>query len=202
MTLSPETDRLCAFGDESSAVRSETHQEYLVGAVVLPSTDLNDIREELRPLLLPGQIKLHWTAESEKRRRHIVDALAGLGAMHFVISHVSTRSNKTERFRRKCLESLYYELAGAEIHAVTLESRNLHQDKADRAQIVALQGQGLDRRLRIEHALGGDEPLLWIPDALLGAVNSKRLGDSHHWERFEENVIVDDVTSDSMTLDP
>ena len=40
---------------------------------------------------------------------------------------------------------LYYELAGAEVLEVTLESRSSVQDSKDRARVVALHNQGLDR---------------------------------------------------------
>lgn len=190
------------FIDESSAVRSGTRQEYLVGAAVVPPGDCEDIRAELKPLLLPGQIKVHWTDESEKRRQTIVDAIIGLGAMNFVVTHVSERSNKTERFRRKCMERLYFELGAADVWDLTLESRTPPQDKGDRRHIVALQGQGYDRRIRISHARGGDEPLLWIPDALLGALNSARGDDPQYWDRLSETVVVEAATVESLPLTP
>jgi len=40
---------------------------------------------------------------------------------------------------------LYYELSGPEVLAVTLESRGAAQASKDRARVVALLNQGLDR---------------------------------------------------------
>ncbi len=34
-------------------------------AALVPSGDCEGVREQLRPLLLPGQIKFHWTDESD-----------------------------------------------------------------------------------------------------------------------------------------
>lgn len=70
-----------------------------------------------------------------------------------------------------------------------LESRTEHQDKKDRAHVVALQIQGLD-------------PLLWIPDAVLGAVNSARLGNHTYWERLRETILVAASTYESLELPP
>ena len=76
-----------------------------------PTYFIGELR--LRPLRLPGQIKPHWTDEGARRRRIITEAIAGLESMHVVVAHLSGRSRKTERYRGKCLELLYYELGEA-----------------------------------------------------------------------------------------
>ena len=189
---------LGAYVDESSCIRSETTQEYLIGAAILDAADEAAIREELRPLLLPGQIKLHWTDEQESRRRRIVSAIASLEPMNFIVAHLSQRQAKTERFRRKCLETLYYELAGHEVYRATLESRGSSQDNKDRAHIVALQGQGLNSGVRIQHLRGGDEPLLWIADAVLGSLNSAHLGEPAHLDKLQDTIMLQQHTPDSL----
>lgn len=194
------TDVLRAFLDESSRVLNDEFQEYSVGAALLSSDECADAREEIRPLLLPGQVKLHWTDESRRRRVKIIDAIVSLGPMNVVISHVSARQRKTERFRRKCLETLYYEFAGMEVHDVLLESRSTKQDKDDRAHIVALQGQGLERRIHIDHRRGGDEPLLWIADAVLGAVNSAEQGEPAHLDALSETILLRARTTESAVF--
>lgn len=193
-----EAGGLRAFLDESSVVLNDARQEYLIGAAILESSECDAVREELRPLLLPGQIKLHWTDEGVRRRTAIIDAIASLGPMNVIVSHVSERQYKTERFRRKCLELLYYEFASMPVHDVLLESRSPKQDKDDRAHIVALQGQGLEKRIRIAHQRGGDEPLLWIADAVLGAMNSARLGEPAHFDALQGTILVQSRTPESL----
>lgn len=141
--------QLRGFLDESSANRGVNRQEYFVCAALIPATECDDAREQLRRLRLPGQVKVHWTAESERRRRDIVARIVELGPMNVVVSHLSERQNKVERFRRKCLESLYYELVDAEVFDLTLESRSRSQDGDDRAHLVAMQAQRFDIRLRV-----------------------------------------------------
>lgn len=118
--------------------------------------------------------------------------------MTVVITHLSERMRKTERCRRKCLETLYLEMSGMGIHDLTLEHRSESQNARDRAHIVALQGQGLDRQLRIDHVRGGDEPLLWIADILLGAVNAASQGRPDHLEALQETIVVHQRTADSL----
>lgn len=187
-----------AFADESSANRGAKQQEYLIGAALVPAGDCETVRDTLRPLLLPGQIKLHWTDESEARRRAIIASLCELEPMNVVIAHRSARQKKTERFRRKCLGGLYAEMAAMGVNDATLESRSPKQDKLDLAHIVGLQNSGLPRSIRITHLRGGDEPLLWIADTVLGAINSDFLGESSYLEALSSTFVVHRHTGDSI----
>lgn len=167
-------------------------------AAIIDSDDLDTVRQELLPLRLPGQIKLHWTDERSARRRKIIDTLSGLDSMQMIITHHSEVSRKTERYRRKCLEQLYFELADMQVHHITLESRQQAQNKKDIAHIVALQAQGQSAGIRLRHVRGGDDPLLWIPDAVLGALNSARLGEEYYWETLQDKVLLHRRTPDSL----
>ncbi len=187
-----------AFIDESLATRGEGLQEYLIGSAVIPADKCATMRGALRPLLLPGQIKLHWTDESRARKNAIVDRLCELEPMTVVVTHLSERQRKTERFRRKCLETLYQELLDMKVHDLTLESRSRNQDTKDVAHIVALQGQGLGRDIRISHLRGGDEPLLWIADAVLGAINAAHLGEVKYLDALSSTFVLQRLTADSL----
>lgn len=190
--------QLVAYIDESSAYRPPNRQEYMICAAIIDSQDLEQVREELRPLLLPGQIKLHWTDERNSRRRKIVETLSGIDSMQVIITHQSEISKRTERHRRKCLEQMYFELSEMHVHNVTLESRQEAQNKRDLAHIVALQGQGQSVNIRLQHVRGGDDPILWIPDAVLGALNSVHLGEEQYWEKLYGKVLLNRPTPDSL----
>lgn len=189
---------LRAYLDESSAIRSADSQEYLVCAAVVPDDSADELREQLLSLRLKGQIKLHWTDESETRRKKIVAAVSELTPMSAVVTHMSERKNKTERFRRKCLETIYYELAAMGIQEVVCEARTPAQNTKDVAHIVALRGQKVvDRDFTISHCRGGDDPLLWIPDIFLGAINAKRLGEDSYYESLKDFLILERKTPGS-----
>ena len=190
--------QLVAYIDESSAYRPPNRQEYMICAAIIDSQDLEQVREELRPLLLPGQIKLHWTDERNSRRRKIVETLSGIDSMQVIITHQSEISKRTERHRRKCLEQMYFELSEMHVHNVTLESRQEAQNKRDLAHIVALQGQGQSVNIRLQHVRGGDDPILWVPDAVLGALNSVHLGEEQYWEKLYGKVLLNRPTPDSL----
>lgn len=198
MTLPLTTFR--GFIDESTAMRSSTRQEYLIGAALIATDQCDEIRERLRPLLLPGQIKLHWIDEQSTRRRAIVASICDLGAIHVVVTHLDEKRRSTERFRRKCLEELYHEMVSMNIFDLTLEGSTPPQDRSDVAHLVALRAQGLNPRVRINHRRGGDEPLLWIPDIVLGAINSAQIGETSHYEALSESIIIHRRTADCRGL--
>lgn len=187
-----------AFLDESSANRGDGRQEYLVCAAIIDEGACEAARENLRSLLLPGQVKFHWTDERSPRQRKIVACIVELGPMSVVVAHLDARQKKVERYRRKCLETLYLELIAMKVFDLTLESRSAGQDRGDLAHLVALRTRGLDPTLRIEHMRGGDEPLLWIADAVLGAINSDFLGDGSHLDALRPTLVMETRTPESM----
>jgi len=118
--------------------------------------------------------------------------------MQAVITHRSELSKKTERYRRKCLEQMYFELSSMGICNVTLEGRQEAQNSKDIEHIVALQGQGQGAGIRLRHVRGGDDPLLWIPDIVLGALNSVYLGEEQYWDQLYDKVILNRPTPESL----
>ena len=118
--------------------------------------------------------------------------------MTVVVTQMSEAARRTERCRRKCLEVLYHELVAMHVHDAVLEQRSEAQDRSDRAHIVSLQGQGLDRRLRIRHVRGADDPLLWIADVLLGAVNAAARGRPEHLDTLRDTILVHLRTAQSL----
>ena len=190
-----------AYVDESSARRGLHQQDYIICAVLIEKGRCEQIRENLSKLLLRGQRKLHWTDESTERRKKIVEAIASLeNPMHAVITHRSQISKKTERFRRKCLEELYYELVNMEVYSVYLESRQSKQNEKDIAHIVALQDQNQASNIIITHKKGSEEPLLWIADVVLGAINADFLGDKAYLEQLQESIVLNKATRDSEPI--
>lgn len=56
---------------------------------------------------------------------------------------------------------------------MVIESRQEHNDRKDRREILGAQRAGVaSEGLRYRHARPKDEPLLWLPDALAGAIGT------------------------------
>jgi hypothetical protein len=70
-----------------------------------------------------------------------------------------------------------------------MESRGAGLDRKDRDMVDAMRAaRTLDGTLRLEHAPGPAEPMLWIADAVCGAVVASRTGDPAFLRRIERAV--------------
>ena len=84
------------------------------------------------------------------------------------------------------------------VRKLVLESRNDTHDKRDRELLVSMRRRGEALNFDLEHVPGKDEPLLWVPDQILGAYGevitrgaSRKWEDS--WRRVERTLDVREV---------
>lgn len=168
---------LRAWVDESGSDRALDPGTYVLAAAIVRLAAESTIRAQISDLRLPGQVKLHWRDESAKRQAAITGAVAACELEHLVVVRAGAVEDRTERRRRKCLERLLIELELKDVTDVVLESRGKADDRRDRDMLNALRGQQIvSTSTRITHVRGRDEPLLWVPDAVCGAVTSSRTG--------------------------
>ena len=168
---------LRAWVDESGSDQTHDPGTYLLAAAIGRIATASTIRDQISGLRLPGQIKLHWRDESAKRQADITRPVAACELEHLVVVRTEAVEDRPERRRRKCLERLLLELELKGVTDVVFESRGKADDRRDRDMLNALRGQKIvSASVRITHVVGRDEPLLWIPDAVCGAVTSFRTG--------------------------
>jgi hypothetical protein len=184
-----------AFADESQSNRALDPCTYMLAAAVCDDPALGAAREAVAALLLKGQHKLHWRDEGDKRRQEIAEAVAALPMQHLVVVRDGRTGERPERRRRHCLERLLHELGQAGVAAVTFESRGPKDDKCDRDMLDALRaGKAVAADLRIEHAAGPSEALLWAADAVCGAVVQSRTGDLTYLETIKAGAKLQVIT--------
>jgi hypothetical protein len=177
-----------AFLDESLSDRRRDPNVYLLAAAVCDRAALPPARDAITALKLRGQLKLHWRSESDKRRRLIAEAIAGLPLDHLVVVRDGRPGERTERRRRHCLERMLYELDELKVATATFESRGPKDDERDRHMLDALRGQqSISAHLRITHVAGPLEPMLWVADAICGAVVRHRAGDQTYLDTVKDD---------------
>jgi hypothetical protein len=206
MTCEPTTDRLAtaagsAFSDSGGLDESQSNGRldpdvYLLAAVVIETGSVDEIRVVMRGLARRGQGKLHWSHESDHRRRIITRFVAGLDARHVVVVQQCRPQSRPERRRRLCMERMFTELDGA-ITTAVFESRGRKDDLRDHELAQSMyDSKKIKLRPQISHQLGRNEPVLWISDAVCGAVTRHRTGISEYLEHLAEKVPVEVVISD------
>jgi len=170
---------LFAWVDESVIVGDGSMPgSYTLAAVVADADERERLREDLKALIGKGVVRLHWVAESDKRRDQIAQATAALDIAAIVVVGAPVHRLKQERARRCCLELLLYELDQLGVSRVWLESRAPAQDQRDRRLVDSARGKGLiSRELLVDFARPLQESMLWLPDVVAGAATAAALGE-------------------------
>lgn len=159
---------LHAWGDESIRSHGLDAPAYLLGASVVDSDDVEAAREVLESLR-PTNGKLHWHDLGRPERRRVGEAVEALEALHLVVVATPVDLRREERARAVCLERLGWELARHDVSLLTLESRASALVARDLRVVEALRGRRvIPKTLRVEHGAPRSEPMLWLPDQLLG----------------------------------
>jgi hypothetical protein len=155
---------------------------YILCASVITADMVNEARSVLRGLKPAAARKLHWREPATgAQRQKIVEQIAALGLSHIVVVRLSV-TDTARRQRAKALEMLCVELEKVGVQELTLESRGPADDQRDLKTLAGLRSRRLvSPALRMWHAAGPKEPLLWIADVCAGVVSDARIGnDVHH----------------------
>jgi hypothetical protein len=164
---------------------------YLMAAVLVAPAQADRYRAGLRALLLRRQPRLHWRDGNDKRRSQIIEAVAELRPTGIVVVGAGLDPKRQERSRRKCAESLLWELGEHHVVDVTFERRANALDLRDRDLVVSLKGRhAIPPRLSLSWRDPLSEPLLWLPDVVAGAKSLAERGDDRFWSQVEGGMLV------------
>jgi len=167
-----------AYIDESTHV--EPPGLYVLAAVVVPVRDEDRTRDVLLRNVRPGQKRFHWREEDSQTRDRMATAVGGLDLATVMAVSTPIDHRRSERARRACLTQLLWELEQRDVGHVLFESRH-DRNRHDRAHILAMQkARHLAQPLRYDFGGPLQEPLLWLPDLVAGAVNFARGGREEH----------------------
>lgn len=168
---------LHAWGDESVRSHGFDAPAYLLGASVVDTDDVPMTRAVLEGLR-PTRGKLHWHDLDDRDRRRVLAAVGRLPAAHLIVVAHAIDPRREERARAICLGRLGWELGRHGVTALVLEARAAALTARDLRVVRALRGRrAIPADLRIDHGDPRTEPMLWLPDQVLGAVGwSARTG--------------------------
>lgn len=183
-----------AWGDEAGFVRADGSSVYLMSAVLAEPAAATMLREAMRDTRLRGEKKIHWRHSSGKRRDQVIDTIMELPVECMVVVRAGSSRERDERQRRKTFMPYVIELAALGCDALTLESRGTHLDRRDMAMLKGMRvSRIVTSDLRLTHQRGPVDAILWIADAVCGAVVAARQGQEGWWKRIESRTTVREV---------
>lgn len=163
---------------------------YLVTAGVVVGADADNARRALAKLH-PPQGRFHWRQEGERGRVAMLEAMAELGVAAFVTWDYPIGNKRQEQARRRCLTTLLDDLRHEGVDKLVIERRHQALDNADRQTILDARHAGLaPPDLEYHFAAPHEEPLLWVPDAIAGAVGMHLAGNSTYYHRLHLGTVL------------
>ncbi|WP_440711739.1 hypothetical protein [Herbiconiux sp. YIM B11900] len=157
----------------------------LVAAVVAPS-ESTAMKRAMRGLVLPGQRRLHFSSESDSRRKAILSTLTELEVRAHIIESSAKRESDG---REECLIGLVGQ-AKKHSHSKLVLERDESIERSDRRILYRELGvHGLRAAVQYDLCAPYSEPLLWIPDAI--AWSYAKGGD---WKRRIAPMLIDVTT--------
>ena len=167
---------------------------YVLAAVVADPLECDVIRDKLKDLRRGRQPRIHWSSEDPRRKSRIVTAVADLDVAAIVAVGTPVEKSKQERARGCCLERLLFEMQQLEVSQVWLEARTESLNRRDRRLVEALRGRRMiTSALRVDIGYPLAEPMLWLPDAVAGAVTAARRGEARWLAAIEQLVTIIDL---------
>jgi hypothetical protein len=191
----PPEFSLSAWVDESAVIGPFGGSgTYTMAAVVADPRQCDDLRREVSALTIKPGVRLHCVAESVKRRDLIAEAVARLDIAAILTVGTPIDRSRQERARRCCLERLLYELDQFGVSEVWLESRAVAQDKRDLRLVDSARRKRLiTPDVNVGFAKPSAEPMLWLPDAVAGAMSALVLGEDRWLAAMTDVVTVHQV---------
>lgn len=179
---------LTAYIDESGGSGRELENVYiLVASIPLAQDGLSDCRRLLTGLKPDGARKLHWYEADEAKRQEIVELIMGFEIIHIPVESIAAPEVKDERHRRQCMKTLLYQLDQMGVTDAVFESRG--SNVRDRKMVKTLKIDGtLSTDFQVTHKDGPFEPLLWVPDAVCGAICERRIGNPTYLTDLSKHI--------------
>ncbi|WP_039824879.1 hypothetical protein [Nocardia testacea] len=147
----------------------ETKQNgLLVVSTVAEARHLKKARQELQEKRAKGQRRIHFTKESDPRRRSICSTLCELEVT--VTVYDATRIKSAVEARAACLTAAVEDLAEVGAQRITIEQDDSLVASDRRVLYTAVRKFDVADTLVYEHLQPHMEPLLWVSDAVAWCV--------------------------------
>jgi hypothetical protein len=186
---------LHAWVDESMRPMDKNDRMYLLGAVVADPTCCDHARAALKQALPRGARKLHWTDMGSREKRKVTDIVTTFDMAHLVVVGAPLDHRKQEHARAKCMERLLWELSEIPVNQVFLEERTKSLNERDMKLVRHLRGKkSIPSRLRVDVERPSVEPMLWVPDQVLGALGDAETDETTWLEKYNGAIERIDIT--------
>ena len=178
--------------DESGDDLGDSHR-YVIGAgVLLPSAGrLDSVRVEVAQLLTLTANRsrpFHWLQEGPVLRSAIVELIGRLDLQVYAVLGSAPSRHRIELVREECLRELFRSVRHHDVERVVIESRErstrvVGQNRRDFGTLIEARHAGELRPAVHYEWAPKEDPLVWLADAVAGAVLASERGEAN-WLRM------------------
>lgn len=162
---------------------------YLLGAVIADPQSCEEARQELRGILPKGARKLHWHQMQPRDKTRATEVVTTIDAAHLVVVATPLDHRKQERARAACMERLLWQLSELSVSQVFVEQRTQSLNERDMKLVRHLRGKrSIPSSLRVDVQQPSIEPMLWVPDQVLGAMGDAATDERTWLERYGTSI--------------
>lgn len=163
---------MIAYLDESARAPARL---YVVAVGVVAITDAAEAIDELSGVPAGSAHRFHWRNETEPVKARMLEVIRKLRIRTYAALYSTEHRGWARRGRVQAIKGLLWELQTSEpeLLELVIESRGAPGDAEDRKTIGHAQRSGhAQRQLVYGFDSPQKNPLLWVPDAIAGAVGS------------------------------
>lgn len=164
---------------------------YVVTAAIM--LDVAAVRQGLAEVVPADRVRpFHWATEGPQARNRMVELLTETGVVAHVVVHYPTGRRRQEEARRSAMVELVPLVVAEGAAELIIESRSEREDQRDRQSVI-------EAMRRAQQAIGyrwepKSERLLWVADAVCGAVKEYVLHEDGSWlDRLESAAVVSEL---------
>ncbi len=177
-----------AHADIDESIRESPPGHYVLAAAIVDDDQADVLRHMLRSLIPRGAARFHWHEVPAANRLEMCHVLASTDLRHVVAVATPLDPKRQERV---CLSATSWRLNDQGVYRLQLETRR-QRDANDRRFLLGEQrANRLPLALQYEFGHPNQEPLLWVPDAVAGAIAAALAGgETRYLEAFGRSVDV------------
>jgi hypothetical protein len=146
---------------------------YLLAAAIANPANRDNLCDTLHGLVVGKARRLHWRAETRKQQRLIADTLAKAEGVRRLVDAGAPLDPKSGACASHLYGATHHELKDRRVSHVSVERRHTRVNTQDKLNALRASGV-LDDSMRGEFVHPDDDPMLWIPDDVTGAIGTLR----------------------------
>jgi len=156
--------------DEAMVVRGAAG--YVLVAVLI-ADDRRAVVRSAAQRVVPRRRRFHFHDEEDREKRAMLQLVADEALEAHAVIASPCPPREREAIRQRLLTELAVAVASRPAVELTIESRDIHNDRLDRMTLIQARRGGLiPEDMAYVHRRPTDEPLLWLADGLAGAARA------------------------------